>query len=39
MLATLFAAKFAGTSVNVVYSNTIFDAASGYAIPIAIIIL
>jgi len=38
MLATLMAAKMAGTSVNVVYSNTICDAASGYAIPIAIII-
>jgi hypothetical protein len=38
MLATLFAAKLSGTSVNVVYSNTICDAGSGYAIPIAIII-
>ena len=38
MLATLFAAKLTGTSVNVVYSNTICDAGFGYAIPIAIII-
>jgi hypothetical protein len=38
MMATLLAAKLAGTSINVVYSNTICDAGSGYAIPIAIII-
>jgi hypothetical protein len=38
MLATLMAAKLAGISVNVVYSNTVCDAGSGYAIPIAIII-
>jgi hypothetical protein len=38
MVATLLAAKLSGASINVVYSNTLCDAASGYAIPIAIII-
>ena len=37
MLATLFAAKLTGVSINVVYSNTVCDAAFGYAVPIAII--
>ena len=37
MLATLFAAKLTGATINVVYSSTICDAGSGYAIPIAII--
>ena len=37
LVATLFAAKLTGASINVVYSNTVCDAASGYAIPIAII--
>lgn len=36
LLTTLFAAKLTGASVNVVYSNTICSAASGYAVPIAI---
>jgi hypothetical protein len=38
LVATLFAAKLTGASINVVYSNTICDAGYGYAIPIAIII-
>lgn len=37
MVATLLAAKLSGASINVVYSNTVCDAGSGYAIPIAII--
>ena len=37
MLATLLAAKLTGATVNIVYSNTVCDAGSGYAIPIAII--
>jgi|SRR6185437_9890649 len=37
LLATLYAAKLSGNSVNVVYSNTLCDAVYGYAVPIAII--
>lgn len=36
LLATLFAAKLSGNSINVVYSNTLCDAVYGYAVPIAI---
>ena len=37
LLTTLFAAKLSGATVNVVYSSTVCDSASGYAIPIALI--
>lgn len=37
MLATLLAAKLTGATVNIVYSSTVCDAGSGYAVPIAII--
>lgn len=38
LVATLLGAKLAGVSVNLVYSSTVCDSTSGYAIPIAIII-